>query len=472
MAKKQVNVTSVKIDKIDIESSFGKYDLVPHLEELNIYEDIFSNYLHAHIILQDAFNIPYKLPIIGEETVDVSIRLEGDDGDTVINPPMLHVHELSDRFLKSNQSQRFSLDLISAQYMSNVHTRVSKAYSGMTADEIVGDIWANYLDDGHGDIFIEPSIGEEQCIIPNWTPHEAFNWLASRAQSEDNDHAANFLYYETMEGCHFKSLNKLAGQPMDEDGNVKPILTFTKEHLADDPSKTESLAAGVIKVDKITYMGQFQKVKNINEGQYSSKLITHDIVRKKILQHDYDGDTEWDSINHLGPWKPISNSETELQIGNTFRTSYAPDESSGITEGRRLSDYTDSTVSFYPKHNQMYSVNPQQKHDNKVEEWRLRRAGNIAMFDGITMQVQCAGLSFIRVGLLVTLNVASPETTSHGKNDIAFDKYLTGTYMITAIRHIFSNVLGEVGYKMQVELTKDGLNDIATGRVPRKLGNQ
>ena len=65
MAKKQVNVTSVKIDKIDIESSFGKYDLVPHLEELNIYEDIFSNYLHAHIILQDAFNIPYKLPIIG-----------------------------------------------------------------------------------------------------------------------------------------------------------------------------------------------------------------------------------------------------------------------------------------------------------------------------------------------------------------------------------------------------------------------
>ena len=226
MAKKQVNVSSVTIDKINIESSFGKYDLVPHVEELNIYENIFSNYLHAHLTLQDAFNIPYKLPIIGEETIDVSIRMEGDEGDFIINPPMLHVHELSDRFLKSNQSQRFALDLISAQYMSNVHARVSKAYSGMTADEIVGDIWANYLDDGHGDIFIEPSIGEEQCIIPNWTPHEAFNWLASRAQSEDNDHAANFVYYETMEGCHFKSLNKLAGEPLGPDGEVKPVLTF------------------------------------------------------------------------------------------------------------------------------------------------------------------------------------------------------------------------------------------------------
>ena len=222
----------------------------------------------------------------------------------------------------------------------------------------------------------------------------------------------------------------------------------------------------------IVQINQFQKVKNINEGLYASKLITHDIVRKKIAQYNYDGFTEWMWINHTAPFPPLSNSDTEFQTGNTFRTSYAPDESSGVIEGRRLSDYTDSAVSFYPKHNQMYSVNAQHKHDNKVEEWKLRRAGNIALFDGITMQVQCAGLSFIRVGLLVTLNVASPETTSHGKHDIAFDKFLSGTYMITAIRHIFSNDMGETGYKMMIEMTKDGLNDVATSRIPRKLGNK
>ena len=91
MAKKQVNVTGIKIDKINIESSFGKYDLVPHLEELNIYESIFSNYLHAHLTLQDAFYIPFKLPIIGEETVDVAIRMEGDEGDVIINLSLIHI---------------------------------------------------------------------------------------------------------------------------------------------------------------------------------------------------------------------------------------------------------------------------------------------------------------------------------------------------------------------------------------------
>ena len=466
MAKKQINVSDVTVEKINIESSFGKYDLVPNLEELNIYESIFSNHLQAHITVQDAYNIPFKLPIIGEETIDVSIRLAGDEGSVLVNPPMLHVLDLSDRFIKNVQSQRFSLNLVSAQYMSNVHSRVSKSFSGMTADDIVHDIWANYLDDGHGDLYTEPSKREEQCIIPNWTPHEAFNWLAKRTQPEDDDYATNYVYYEDMDGVHFKSLNKLAG--------VEPTLIFAKEPLATDPTKLESLAGGFIKVDSITYMGQFEKIKNINEGQYSSKMITHDIVKKKIRQHDYDGFTEWFPVNHLGPFPPLSNSDTEVKSGHIPRTSFAPpfDPSFAITEGRRLSDLTDSAVSLYPKHDKMYAQNFGHQHDNKVEDWKLRRAGQMMLYDGIMMEVECAGLTFIRVGMTVILNVLSPETTSRGKHDVAFDKFLSGTYMITAIRHMFNNEKGNVGYKMKIELTKDGLDDVATGRVPREQGNE
>ena len=471
MAKKQINVSDVTVEKIDIESSFGKYDLVPHLEELNIYESIFSNHLQAHITLQDAFNIPFKLPIIAEETINVVIRMTGDGGDVIINPPMLHVHDLADRFLKTNQSQRFSLNLVSAQYMSNVHSRVSKSFSGMTADEIVHDIWANYLDDGHGDLYTESSMREEQCIIPNWTPHEAFNWLAKRTQPEDgfgNENAVNYLYYETMDGVHFKSLNSLA------DPDKLTQLVLAKEHLAKDPAKIESLAGGFIKVDSITYMGQFEKIKNINEGQYSSKMITHDIVKKKIMQHDYDGFIEWFAVNHLGPFPPLSNSDTEVKSGHITRTSFAPpfDPEFAVIDGRRLSDLTDSAVSLYPKHDKMYAQNFGHEHDNKVEEWKLRRAAQMVTYDGIMMQVECAGLSVVRVGMTVTLNVASPETTSHGKSDVAFDKFLSGVYMITAIRHIFNNDKGQVGYKMVLELTKDGLDDIATSRIPREQGNE
>jgi len=44
--------------------------------------------------------------------------------------------------------------------------------------------------------------------------------------------------------------------------------------------------------------------------------------------------------------------------------------------------------------------------------------------------------------------------------------------MLTAIRHMFNNDKGNIGYKMIVELTKDGLDNVAMGRIPREQGNE
>jgi hypothetical protein len=44
--------------------------------------------------------------------------------------------------------------------------------------------------------------------------------------------------------------------------------------------------------------------------------------------------------------------------------------------------------------------------------------------------------------------------------------------MITAIRHMFNNDKGSISYKMLLDLTKDGLNSVAMGRIPREQGNE
>ena len=142
-----------------------------------------------------------------------------------------------------------------------------------------------------------------------------------------------------------------------------------------------------------------------------------------------------------------------------------------ITEGRQISDYTDSRVDFYPKHDKLYAKHGGHEYDNYVEDWFQRRNQQMQLFDGVTMQVECAGISFIRVGMTITLQVPSPETTSHGKLDVAFDKFLSGKYMITAIKHVFTQQAhGNFGYKMLVELTKDGLSSVVPFREPRKQG--
>ena len=274
---KQLNVGDVVIDKLQCEGALGSFDLITHFEELNIYEDIFSNTLQAHITLQESYNLPQYIPFMGEETIDCSIRLQGitsdAEGSTIIQPPKFHVHDLSDRFFKTPKSQRYSLDLVSEQYMSNLHAKVSKSYADFTIDEIVGDIWSNYLDDDK-DLFVEETERNEHIIIPNWHPHDAFNWLATRATSAEDDAAHNFLYYETMAGSHFVSLNSLI--------DVEPSLTFTLEPRVDDPTKIEALSEQIVKVDNIIYDNQFHKIKNVKRGQYSQNLSHMILLRRRL----------------------------------------------------------------------------------------------------------------------------------------------------------------------------------------------
>ena len=87
MANKQLSFSDVTIKKINIISqSFQNgrpYDLIPHLREINIYENIFSNSLKANITLDEAMNLPQSLPIVGEEFVEIDITIPGmpDMGD-------------------------------------------------------------------------------------------------------------------------------------------------------------------------------------------------------------------------------------------------------------------------------------------------------------------------------------------------------------------------------------------------------
>ena len=71
---KQVYASEINLEKLDIlMSSNGKrWNLIPHLVELNIYENIFLPNLSANITLTDASNLPSILPIVGEERKNIT----------------------------------------------------------------------------------------------------------------------------------------------------------------------------------------------------------------------------------------------------------------------------------------------------------------------------------------------------------------------------------------------------------------
>ena len=471
MAKEQTNATDVSVKNISIRSATGSFSLVDNFLELSVFENIFRPCMSASLVLSDSQNIPYKLPIIGEETVDIDIMITGFEGTKdekvfSIKPPPFHVNSISNRDFTKPKAQIFTLDLISEQYMSSLHSKVSKSYKNQKISSIVEDIYRTYIDDGTGFLFVEPTDRNETVIIPNLNPFDSIKWLTKRAIQNDSA-SVNYLFFETIAGTSFMSLDSLA--------QVEPICTFIQKQRVDDPTGVENISVNIFKIDSFTFLNQFDKSKNIKRGVYSSKLITHDIVRKKIVQSEYNGFNEWFGFNHCGMFPTQSNADIETKSASVNRTSFGPGNSENafqITNEKALGDMTDSKVEFYPKHYQMYSSNRGDYYDNNVESWKLRRSGHVGVYDGIALLLEISGNSMLRVGHTVTLELPSPQTTDKDDaTDDINDKFLSGTYMITAIQHIFSKIKPteqKVTYNMKIEVVKDGLEDMVETRESRK----
>lgn len=465
-----VNAQDVKINSLNLRSALADFDLNAFLLELTIEENLFTPNIVGQVVLADSYNIPEKFPVVGEETLAIDISLAGveaSDKETfhTVKPPILHVNSVSARYFTAPKAQRFTLDLFSEQYMSSIHSKVSRSYRNMKISDMVYDIYNSYLNDGRS-ISIEETDRVETLIIPNLTPIAAILWLCERASSKDSL-GVNYVYYETLDGPRFESINKLAEQD--------PIFKYEYIPREGDSTGVENLSQGTQRIDKMYFKHQFDKIKNTVSGAYASKLITHDIVRKKITQYDFSAYDNFFALNHVGTFPIISASDMEVKSAQVPRTSFAPDDpknSFSVTTQKDLPHMTDSVVAFYPKHNQLYSTNSGDLYDNKVEDWKLQRSAQLNSYDNITMMLEVSGNSFLRVGQTVTLKIPSPESTDGDKkSDVGFDRFLSGVYMVTGIRHIFQKFEAKdnkISYTMKIEVTKDALEDVVVNRTSRK----
>jgi len=456
-----------KTSRIDIVSANGSFSLLPYLSEMVIYENIFRPALTGNIMITEAHNLPSKLPIVGEETLDIDLGIQGFEDEKIrIKPPPFHVNSIKEREIIKPKAQLLSLELISEKLMSDSHAKVSKSYRDKKISEIVADIHSTYLDDGSA-LYVEPTNRIERCIIPNMSPIEAINWLSFRAMPDTSSNNVNYLFYETVSGSYFVSINSLIAKPSTFLCRLKPRV--------DDARSDAALSIGIMNVDKIKFINTFNKHQNTKRGVYASKLITHDIVKKKIIQHENNYLLDWIGSNHLGQYPPVSISEVETKSANVNRTSFAPPHEGlrrPTTDEKALPKMIDSRVEFYPKHDRMYCKLPNDLYDNKAEEWKLQRNSNIGLFQGTKIYVEGAGVSAVRVGQIINLLVPSTETTSGDKKSaIGIDKDLSGQFMITAIKHIFSTISTEgkyIEYRMGLELSKDGLERPIPYRESRK----
>ena len=422
----------------------------------NMYEDIFLDNLTADIMMNDSMNLPEKLPILGQEFLNFEISsksIERGEG-TSIKPGSLYTTAITKRNLVKDRQQLYMLHFTSEQDVINSNTTISQSFRGKKISEIAETIISEYIDiNSQNEIVIEDTVGIENIVIPGWKPFKALNWLAQRAINRNG--VPNYLFWEANGTTYFKSIDSIMA--------TEPKQEFIFSPVIDRKTPLAALAEGKTHISSLKILNQFNTTRNFINGQYASKLITHDIVTKKITQHTFGLEQAYASnINHTDKYMPLTNEATYYTVAD--RNSFAPH---GIgtkeVDGESMQSYFDSKVMFHPKHDRMYAKNTTDEYDNNVEEWKLKRRALILGLDQIKLQISFPGISYLKVGYMIDIVVPSADRVVEEKSGIPknpedlVDKYLSGHYLITKLKHTVNWNGGKIQYEMLAEVVKDAL---------------
>ena len=288
-------------------------------QELNIFEDLFSNVLKGTFTFIDTQGWAEMIPLIGDETLVISYSTPGGQGTQVDTQSQdidskTASEEISRQRFKvydcvevgtGDRIKIYQLSLVSEEYMFSKKTKVSRGYKGRSYSYITKDIMKKlnreFIGENHKELYIEETSSPQNVIIPNWTPFQAINFCASRSLSADiepmeQDEGSNnpsptarpigslFVFYEKFgTGFFYESIESMILKQ--KIGGNLPVFQY-RPKVVEDTSLNPTLQ--YFSVDKFEITGSFKTLENLGHGMFGSHLIAYDPIRMKYDDVKYD----------------------------------------------------------------------------------------------------------------------------------------------------------------------------------------
>ena len=430
------NATDIQIMKVVLGNHAGiEIDCSQIWVNIEIYESIYNNVLTGSITLNDNINLIRNAPVIGKETLEITFK-------TPSTPEITKKFAVYDMSVKQRipgkQDVICTLQFSSIQYQLDYGRRVSRAYKNTKISEIAKKIFNDYLIDYR----VEDEETENQkiettsdtsnpvtLVIPNWTPLQTMNWLASKAEYYGN---CDYMFFETIEGFFFTPLSLLKSS--------SSVATY--QHTFEPAKEGESKNID-LEMKKITSFVEVNNGCNKNEmemeGVFSSMGIAYDITFKKIGYNIF---------------SYIRDSQDE----NTISLSSQP-----------IVPLT--TVRKVPAQCKMeYFQKASFSHDNARQQYEIfntqRRHSHLLKNNAKVLKLEFPGDSRRRVGQVITVEIISAEFLKSKDEGSILDGHLSGKYLITAVGHHISK---NDGYFMGIQVVRDSFEEAYPDEV--NIGN-
>lgn len=433
-----LNPTDYTISDIKLIPLNGEpIDLRLIFEELNIYEDIFSNTLSGNIVINDSLNLPEKLAFSGYESLQIKFEVPSLGGPI---DKTFWIYKQSATTLVQHRAQMYVLHFASPEFIIDTLTKISQSWKNEPQENIVKDIVSSYLK-SNKEVSVEETAYRQHLVVPNWSPFHTINWITTRAVSKTNQ-SANFLFFETMDGFHFRSIETL----MEQAPAKHPLKPEADLHYILHPSNYNDFnpIENFVAIEGYSYDDTFDIARNMSVGMYASKLTTYDITTKKIEEFPFKLNENWKNHTHTDP------SEIQGKLTLPVTESNDPNKFSFF-------ESIDQRQILFPKHSYQYGIGEkteEDKSEDHVETWLPLRISQLQQLTSVRLNIVVPGDTKRRVGDIVFVEIPSPkEISSSSEKEEIYDKYKRGKYLIVSIRH----QLVKTGYRLHLRLVKDSV---------------
>ena len=433
-----------------VKSETSGTNISPLILEFNIYESLYKNSVVGSVVVLDTQNVIGNLPIQGTERISFKLSTPGAYGSASIDCSVktghpMYVYALTDRKQQGNSAVSYVLHFASREFLRNVRTKVSKAYSGRM-DEIAYSIFKDEEGlDSRKHFDFQKTRNQDKIVVPNLPPMAAIQMMCDRSLAE-NSEAAGFHFYETTKGYQFRSWESLCvdstGLPLPpkqvfeyRPANVgkkgpsgKDATDFERDHLLQTYEEVETY--------KFLNSSQ-DTAANQAIGTYARRVITHNLYDKSYKISDYSYHNTFGDTKHT----------------DKGTINYAVVDTPVDYDNKGVSDYPEASISVMPTtrftHNEdtgAFGIDVEQ--DGITEAKRLGLRNQI--ISGTTLELTVKGQSYLSAGDIIEFKLPNLDANNPKKKD---DPQAAGRYIITNLRHRVT----DEDYIQIIECVKDAV---------------
>ena len=436
----------VRIEQLKLINSVDEIiDLTEFVVELNIYEDIFKNYLHGTIVLTDSRNIIDQYNIHGEEFLNVKLRTPSFPDSAVIQKTF-RVFKLSDRtIVRDTNTQNFILHFISIEFFYDMSLPLFAPFEG-NVFEVAGRIFTDFIASSRNfnvnelsNAVEESPIGTDLIVInetsnkvkfvsPGWSPFKCINWLATKAIPKDGI-AKNFIFFESNKNFYFCTLEGLF-KNAHENKNYFGRYVISVSNIRED-GNSQNVGRELFLAKDVEMIESTDYVKNYTNGYLANRLVYLDVFNKEYELIDYDHVTNYNKQFHTSG------------IGKETKPVFSQDTFRNFA----------TNISFYPKNPKLFN-DYADNISEKMGEIHGNRLSSMLELTNIKMNMTVPGRTDAEVGRMIYFEYPSMGGRSESDTEsTAQDKLYSGYYLITAIHHKVT----KLEHQMVMEVIKDSL---------------